>query len=33
MPASITKALGPQSDAVDANSTMWAFFRAHPLPA
>ena len=33
MPASITKALGPQSDAVDANSTMWAFFQAHPLPA
>jgi polyhydroxybutyrate depolymerase len=33
MPASITKALGPQSGAVDANSAMWAFFQAHPLPA
>ena len=25
--------LGPQSDAIDANATMWAFFQAHPLPA
>jgi polyhydroxybutyrate depolymerase len=33
MPAAITKALGPQSDAVDANTTMWAFFQAHPMPA
>ena len=33
MPAEITRALGPQSDAVDANTTMWAFFQAHPLPA
>jgi polyhydroxybutyrate depolymerase len=33
MPAAITRALGPQSDAVDANTTMWAFFRAHPMPA
>lgn len=32
MPAPITAALGPQSDAVDANATMWAFFAAHPLP-
>jgi poly(3-hydroxybutyrate) depolymerase len=30
--AIITAVLGPQSDAVDANSTMWAFFQAHPLP-
>jgi polyhydroxybutyrate depolymerase len=33
MPAEITKALGPQSDAVAANATMWAFFLAHPMPA
>jgi len=33
MPAEITRALGPQSDAVDADTTMWAFFQAHPLPA
>ncbi len=28
----ITKILGPQSTAIDANSVMWAFFEAHPLP-
>lgn len=28
----ITKALGPQSNAIDANAVMWAFFEAHPLP-
>jgi poly(3-hydroxybutyrate) depolymerase len=33
MPAEITRALGPQSDAVDADTTMWAFFQAHPMPA
>ena len=33
MPAEITRALGPQSDAVNADTTMWAFFQAHPLPA
>ncbi len=32
MPSEITRALGPQSDAVDADTTMWAFFQAHPLP-
>jgi polyhydroxybutyrate depolymerase len=32
MPRRITKPLGPQSDAVDANSVMWAFFLAHPAP-
>lgn len=32
IPAIITAVLGPQSNAVDANSTMWAFFQAHPLP-
>lgn len=29
----ITSVLGPQSDAVDADSVMWAFFAAHPLTA
>jgi polyhydroxybutyrate depolymerase len=33
MPAVITKPLGPQSDAVNANALMWAFFQAHPMPA
>jgi len=28
---SLTRVLGPQSDAVDANAVMWAFFSAHPL--
>jgi hypothetical protein len=23
--------LGPQSDAVDADDVMWAFFAAHPM--
>jgi polyhydroxybutyrate depolymerase len=32
LPRSITRLLGPQSDAVDADSVMWAFFEAHPLP-
>jgi len=32
MPAAITGVLGPQSDALNANSLMWAFFEAHPLP-
>ncbi|MGO8957512.1 MAG: alpha/beta hydrolase family esterase [Streptosporangiaceae bacterium] len=32
MPAVITNVLGPQSDALNANSVMWAFFEAHPLP-
>jgi polyhydroxybutyrate depolymerase len=27
----VTRALGPQSSAVDANSAMWAFFSAHKL--
>lgn len=31
LPAGVTRVLGPQSDAVDANSTMWSFFAAHPL--
>jgi polyhydroxybutyrate depolymerase len=28
----ITRLLGPQSTAVDADSTIWAFFAAHPMP-
>jgi polyhydroxybutyrate depolymerase len=32
MPAVITSVLGPQSNALNANSLMWAFFKAHPLP-
>src|SRR5580704_16403159 len=33
MPAAITKDLGPQSDAISATTTMWAFFEAHPMPS
>jgi len=28
----LTRVLGPQSSAVDADTTMWMFFAAHPLP-
>jgi polyhydroxybutyrate depolymerase len=31
LPASLTATLGPQSTAVNANTTMWTFFEAHPL--
>jgi polyhydroxybutyrate depolymerase len=31
--ALIASLLGPQSDAVDANAVMWAFFEDHPLHA
>lgn len=31
LPGSITRLLGPQRSSVDANSTMWSFFVAHPL--
>ena len=30
LPSGVTRFLGPQSDVVDADSTMWAFFSAHP---
>lgn len=30
LPPRITSLLGPQSNAVDADSAMWAFFSAHP---
>lgn len=32
LPTSITSLLGPQSSLVTANTLMWAFFEAHPLP-
>lgn len=31
LPRSLTRLVGPQSSAVDANAVMWAFFAAHPL--
>lgn len=31
LPRAVTKVLGPQSNSVDANTTMWSFFSAHPL--
>jgi polyhydroxybutyrate depolymerase len=33
MPPAITGLLGAQSNAVDANTVMWAFFSEHPMPA
>ncbi len=32
MPRSLTRVLGPQSGAVDADTVMWSFFAAHPMP-
>jgi len=32
LPASLVSELGPQSNAINANAVMWAFFEAHPLP-
>ena len=32
LPRRVTRALGPQSNAVNANTTMWTFFTAHRLP-
>jgi polyhydroxybutyrate depolymerase len=29
---SLTRVLGPQTTAVDANRVIWAFFEAHPMP-
>ena len=31
-PEAVIAALGPQSDAVDADAVMWEFFSAHPRP-
>ena len=33
LPRSLTRALGPQTTAVDADQVIWAFLAAHPLPA
>ena len=33
LPLRDTDVLGPQTNAVDANATMWQFFTAHPLPS
>jgi polyhydroxybutyrate depolymerase len=33
LPRSVTRVLGPQTTAVSANTEMWAFFMAHPLPS
>jgi polyhydroxybutyrate depolymerase len=32
LPAVVTRLLGPQSRAVNADDVMWAFFAAHPMP-
>ncbi|MGO8873724.1 MAG: alpha/beta hydrolase family esterase [Acidimicrobiales bacterium] len=31
LPRTVTRLLGPQTDAISANSVMWAFFTDHPL--
>jgi polyhydroxybutyrate depolymerase len=32
LPSDDTAVLGPQSSVIDADTTMWQFFEAHPLP-
>jgi polyhydroxybutyrate depolymerase len=32
LPVGLTKLLGPQSKAINADATIWAFFAAHPKP-
>ena len=32
LPPRLTSVLGPQSSAINANATIWAFFEAHTLP-
>ena len=32
LPKKVTRVLGPQSNAVNADAVMWAFFAAHSLP-
>lgn len=32
MPGSLTTVLGPQSNRLNADNIMWAFFSAHPMP-
>jgi poly(3-hydroxybutyrate) depolymerase len=31
LPPALVTILGPQSNAIDANKTMWSFFQAHPM--
>jgi polyhydroxybutyrate depolymerase len=33
LPRSLTRTLGPQTTAINADQVMWRFFAAHPLPA
>ena len=32
LPRRATRLLGPQSNGIDASSTIWSFFAAHPMP-
>jgi polyhydroxybutyrate depolymerase len=32
LPPGLTRTLGPQTDAVNADAAMWQFFTAHPMP-
>jgi polyhydroxybutyrate depolymerase len=32
LPRAVTRVLGPQSTAIDANAVMWKFFSEHPMP-
>jgi polyhydroxybutyrate depolymerase len=32
LPSRLTRTLGPQTDAVNADTAMWEFFAAHPMP-
>jgi polyhydroxybutyrate depolymerase len=32
LPKKLTRVLGPQSTAISADNTIWAFFVAHPMP-
>jgi polyhydroxybutyrate depolymerase len=32
LPRKLTRVLGPQSTAINADNTIWAFFAAHPMP-
>jgi polyhydroxybutyrate depolymerase len=33
LPRRYTRVAGAQSNALDANNTMWTFFSAHPMPS
>jgi len=32
LPPALTRILGPQTDAINANATIWAVFASHPVP-